>query len=181
VTYRHEHVDETAAWTLFLLGLILVAVVALFVMSGCTPTQPTTIDDHSITIILPGGPLPSPTPGAGGSGGPVVAVNVNAYGGQECPATIAPSTAQRTVRAGCTQAFTCNPLDAHGAVILDTAVAGPAPEFFGPRSDASGVAVVGQTGNPYNLRVTGVAPGSVFLECDVKGIRSDLTEVKVER
>lgn len=159
--------------------LVLMVIFVGLVVAGCTPTNPTNIDDHSITIILPGpGASPTPAPGPG-SGGPVVAVNVNAFGGQECPAGTSPATGQREVRVGCTQSATCNPLDAHGAVIFDTNVAGAAPEFFDARGDPSGVAVVGHTGNPYNVRISGLGKGSVFLECIVKGIRSDLVEFKV--
>jgi hypothetical protein len=153
----------------------------VFAAGACTPTNPTSIDDHRVTVII-GGPGASPSPAASaGPAGPVVAVNVNAYGGQECPEGTPPATGQREIRAGCTQAVTCNPLDAHGAVIYDTGVAGAAPDFFGSRSDTSSVAVVGQTGNPYNLRMTGVGSGSVFLECIVRGIRSELVEFKIAR
>jgi hypothetical protein len=150
----------------FMFGLVLA-------LAGCTPPAGPTIIIGGDTIINGGSSADTRGPGAGTSKGPVVRVEIKGIvGGEHCGSGATPANESHTLGVGCYLDITVNPIDANGVVILDTNVAGLAPDYFQQRGDSPAASFTLSAGNPYNGRITGTARGTIILAAAVKGVPS---------
>lgn len=172
---------------------VAVVLLALMMIGGCSPTQPTPPPlppGTTITVTVPGngntinvgdgngiGPSPSP------SGGPFVKpdyVKITMYGDEKCGngtngQPILPANQSRTVRVGCTVALTISPKchQPNGLPDVDCPVPdGAAPDAFEATTGREHILFVPQGDNPkFNRNATGVSAGLTTITGSYAGVR----------
>ncbi len=121
---------------------------------------------------------PTPAPSSSPAAPPIVLTQVNGYGPQSCPTGVSPScedgTTCRTLRNGCSRAYTCSAYTASGQ---DAAAVIPnrAPSRFDAVTGVGTVVTVARdTVNPlWNIQVRATAIGTARLECTVGGVSTN--------
>jgi len=178
-------VNRSGIWTAreWWAAMLGVAVVLVFQLA-CSDGPTTIVNVNTNTNTLTGGQSgsdPGETNKAVGSvKSDTKSVTVNGMAqGEKCPSGITPANQNKSIRAGCDLAVTCNPRDKDGKVIMDDHA--PPVDYFILASGQDVVSFRQSSDNTYNgdIHSTAGKPGKFQLICAVVGVTSGLTDFEV--